>query len=147
MTNKIQLLATFMRKIGCSYETATNGLEAWEKYKTSSGGFDYVLMGAFPTVPSPLYTLSHQKQHTNEYNRHLHASNGWHCFVKQNPRIRRTARSRPDSNNGSHRRSIQHNAAAGVRSGDRRLPCETTFSSRLETNYEYCMIVDIGTMD
>lgn len=43
-----------MRKIGCSYETATNGLEAWEKYKTSSGGFDYVLMGAFPTVPSPL---------------------------------------------------------------------------------------------
>ncbi|KAE8366021.1 hypothetical protein BDV27DRAFT_171166 [Aspergillus caelatus] len=38
------ILATFMRKIGCSYETATNGLAALEKYKACAGQFDYVLM-------------------------------------------------------------------------------------------------------
>ncbi|KAE8137734.1 hypothetical protein BDV38DRAFT_83343 [Aspergillus pseudotamarii] len=40
----IKILATFMRKIGCSYETATNGLAALEKYKACAGQFDYVLM-------------------------------------------------------------------------------------------------------
>ena len=34
-----------MRKIGCGYETATNGLAALEKYKARAGQFDYVLMG------------------------------------------------------------------------------------------------------
>ena len=34
-----------MRKIGCRYETATNGLAALEKYKACAGQFDYVLMG------------------------------------------------------------------------------------------------------
>ncbi|KNG91479.1 sensor histidine kinase/response regulator [Aspergillus nomiae NRRL 13137] len=38
------IMATFMRKIGCSYETATNGLAALEKYKACAGRFDYVLM-------------------------------------------------------------------------------------------------------
>ncbi|PIG89424.1 sensor histidine kinase/response regulator [Aspergillus arachidicola] len=38
------ILATFMRKIGCRYETATNGLAALEKYKECAGQFDYVLM-------------------------------------------------------------------------------------------------------
>ncbi|KAE8383816.1 hypothetical protein BDV26DRAFT_1819 [Aspergillus bertholletiae] len=40
----LKILATFMRKIGCSYETASNGLAALEKYKTCAGQFDYVLM-------------------------------------------------------------------------------------------------------
>lgn len=38
-------MAAFMRKIGCTYETATNGLVAFEKYKASNHQFDYVLMG------------------------------------------------------------------------------------------------------
>lgn len=37
-----------MRKIGCSFETASNGLAALEKYKNSSGNYDYILMGMFP---------------------------------------------------------------------------------------------------
>ncbi|PYH87958.1 hypothetical protein BO71DRAFT_339888 [Aspergillus ellipticus CBS 707.79] len=40
----IKILATFMRKIGCSYETATNGLAALETYKESTRPFDYILM-------------------------------------------------------------------------------------------------------
>ncbi|KAE8354610.1 hypothetical protein BDV28DRAFT_78503 [Aspergillus coremiiformis] len=40
----LKILATFMRKIGCSYETASNGLAALEKYKACAGRFDYVLM-------------------------------------------------------------------------------------------------------
>lgn len=41
----LKILATFMRKIGCSYDTASNGLIALEKYKASERRFDFVLMG------------------------------------------------------------------------------------------------------
>lgn len=42
-------MATFMRKIGFTYETASNGLIALEKYKSCDRRFDYVLMGkSFP---------------------------------------------------------------------------------------------------
>lgn len=40
-------MATFIRKIGCSYETASNGLIALEKYMSSSQQFNFVLMGEF----------------------------------------------------------------------------------------------------
>ncbi|OJJ68218.1 hypothetical protein ASPBRDRAFT_199354 [Aspergillus brasiliensis CBS 101740] len=40
----LKILATFLRKIGCSYETASNGLAALEKYKSSTKPFDYILM-------------------------------------------------------------------------------------------------------
>ncbi|PYH71762.1 sensor histidine kinase/response regulator, partial [Aspergillus vadensis CBS 113365] len=40
----LKILATFLRKIGCSYETASNGLAAFEKYKSSTKPFDYILM-------------------------------------------------------------------------------------------------------
>jgi response regulator RpfG family c-di-GMP phosphodiesterase len=43
----LKILATFMRKIGCSYDTASNGLIALEKYKVSQRRFDFVLMGQF----------------------------------------------------------------------------------------------------
>jgi hypothetical protein len=44
-------MATFIRKIGCSYETATNGLIAFEKYIASAQQFDFVLMGmSLPSV-------------------------------------------------------------------------------------------------
>lgn len=41
----LKILATYMRKIGCSYDTASNGLIALEKYKASPRRFDFVLMG------------------------------------------------------------------------------------------------------
>lgn len=43
--NDVQILESFMRKIGSSYETASNGLIAVEKYKKSSRRFDFILMG------------------------------------------------------------------------------------------------------
>jgi response regulator RpfG family c-di-GMP phosphodiesterase len=43
----LKILATFMRKIGCSYDTASNGLIALEKYRVSQRRFDFVLMGQF----------------------------------------------------------------------------------------------------
>lgn len=42
-------MVTFLRKIGCSYETASNGLIALEKYMASSKAYDFVLMGMSPT--------------------------------------------------------------------------------------------------
>lgn len=40
-----QILATFMRKIGCSYDTASNGLIALELVENSSRRYDLILMG------------------------------------------------------------------------------------------------------
>lgn len=37
-------MATFVRKVGCTYDTASNGLIALEKYKESDRQYDYVLM-------------------------------------------------------------------------------------------------------
>lgn len=50
----IQILETFMRKIGSTYDTATNGLIAVEKYQQSQRRFDYVLIG----MPSQLYNIN-----------------------------------------------------------------------------------------
>ena len=43
-------METFLRKIGCSYETASNGLIALEKYMASSKPYDFVLMGMSPDI-------------------------------------------------------------------------------------------------
>ncbi|KAI9035886.1 uncharacterized protein KD926_002640 [Aspergillus affinis] len=40
----LKIMSTFMRKIGCHYDTASNGLIALEKYESSSQRFDFVLM-------------------------------------------------------------------------------------------------------
>ncbi|KAL3438202.1 hypothetical protein BDV09DRAFT_160162 [Aspergillus tetrazonus] len=40
----LKVLSTFMSKIGCSYDTASNGLVAVEKYRQTQQKFDYVLM-------------------------------------------------------------------------------------------------------
>ncbi|KAL5049174.1 hypothetical protein BDW71DRAFT_176289 [Aspergillus fruticulosus] len=40
----LKVLSTFMSKIGCSYDTASNGLVAVEKYRETQQKFDYVLM-------------------------------------------------------------------------------------------------------
>lgn len=38
-------MSTFIRKIGCRYETALNGLIALEKYESATQPYDFVLMG------------------------------------------------------------------------------------------------------
>ncbi|RHZ63232.1 hybrid sensor histidine kinase/response regulator [Aspergillus thermomutatus] len=40
----LKILVTFLRKIGCSYDSASNGLIALDKYKESDRRFDFVLM-------------------------------------------------------------------------------------------------------
>lgn len=48
-------MATFMEKVGCTYDTASNGLMALEKYisSTQSHQYDFVLMGSSTTSPHP----------------------------------------------------------------------------------------------
>lgn len=51
-----QILATFMRKLGCSYDTASNGLTALEQVENSSRRYDLILMGwspSFLNAPHP----------------------------------------------------------------------------------------------
>lgn len=43
-----------MRKIGCQYETASNGLIALEKYRSASRPYNFVLMGKFQLYPEKL---------------------------------------------------------------------------------------------
>lgn len=47
-------MATFLCRIGCTYDTASNGLMALEKYKSSSQSrqYDFVLMGTPTTISS-----------------------------------------------------------------------------------------------
>ncbi|KAL4952306.1 hypothetical protein BDW69DRAFT_200856 [Aspergillus filifer] len=40
----VKVLANFMDKIGCTFDTASNGLTAFEKYKESKQDFDFILM-------------------------------------------------------------------------------------------------------
>lgn len=40
-----QILATFMRKLGCTYDMASNGLIALEQVESASRRYDYILMG------------------------------------------------------------------------------------------------------
>lgn len=53
-------MATFLHKIGCTYDTASNGLIALEKYISSSANrqYDFVLMGTSTSIHTFL-TSSH----------------------------------------------------------------------------------------
>jgi CheY-like chemotaxis protein len=50
--NETQVLSTFLRKIGCTFETASDGLSALQQYKETNGKFDYILMGMHTSNPS-----------------------------------------------------------------------------------------------
>ncbi|KAI2790251.1 hypothetical protein POX_d05759 [Penicillium oxalicum] len=64
----LKILATYMRKIGCSYDTASNGLIALEKYKASPRRFDFVLMDISMPVMDGLTSTSKIRQHEKEQN-------------------------------------------------------------------------------
>ncbi|KAJ5353154.1 hypothetical protein N7452_002128 [Penicillium brevicompactum] len=54
----LKIMATFMAKINCSYETAVNGLIAFEKYKASASRYDFVLMDISMPVMDGLVSTS-----------------------------------------------------------------------------------------
>ncbi|KAE8395082.1 hypothetical protein BDV23DRAFT_179069 [Aspergillus alliaceus] len=62
----LKILATFMRKIGCSYETASNGLAALEKYKACGGRFDYVLMDISMPIMDGIVSSSKIREHEEQ---------------------------------------------------------------------------------
>lgn len=54
----LKIMATFMRKVGCTYDTASNGLIALEKYKSCDRQYDYVLMDISMPVMDGLVSTS-----------------------------------------------------------------------------------------
>ncbi|CAI7656301.1 unnamed protein product [Penicillium crustosum] len=64
----VKIMATFMRKINCSYDTAHNGLVALEKYKSSDCYYDFVLMDISMPVMDGLVSTSKIREFEREHN-------------------------------------------------------------------------------
>ncbi|CAG8032729.1 unnamed protein product [Penicillium salamii] len=62
----VQILATFMRKLGYSYDTASNGLIALEKVESSRRRFDLILMDLSMPVMDGLVSTSKIRQHEKD---------------------------------------------------------------------------------
>ncbi|KMK58278.1 sensor histidine kinase/response regulator [Aspergillus fumigatus Z5] len=62
----LKILATFMRRIGCIYETATNGLVALEKYQQAQRQFNYVLMDLSMPVMDGIISTSKIREYEEE---------------------------------------------------------------------------------
>ncbi|KAJ6139708.1 hypothetical protein N7471_006194 [Penicillium samsonianum] len=63
----VQILATFMRKIGCSYDTASNGLIALELVENSSRRYDLILMDLSMPIMDGLVSTSKIRQHEKDH--------------------------------------------------------------------------------
>ncbi|OQE12877.1 hypothetical protein PENFLA_c060G00223 [Penicillium flavigenum] len=61
-------MATFMRKINCSYDTAHNGLAALEKHRSSKLHYDFVLMDISMPVMDGLVSTSKNREIEREHN-------------------------------------------------------------------------------
>ncbi|KAJ6006414.1 hypothetical protein N7451_004358 [Penicillium sp. IBT 35674x] len=62
----LKIMETFLRKVGCSYETASNGLIALEKYMASSIPYDFVLMDISMPVMDGLVSTQKIRQYERE---------------------------------------------------------------------------------
>ncbi|KAB8264937.1 hypothetical protein BDV32DRAFT_144972 [Aspergillus pseudonomiae] len=62
----LKILSTFLRKLGCSYDTASDGLIALNKYKDSPRRYDYVLMDISMPVMDGLQSTSHIRLYEKE---------------------------------------------------------------------------------
>ncbi|OQD64025.1 hypothetical protein PENPOL_c008G04351 [Penicillium polonicum] len=62
----LQILATFMRKLGCSYDTASNGLTALEQVENSSRKYDLILMDLSMPIMDGLVSTSKIRQHEKD---------------------------------------------------------------------------------
>ncbi|PLB46559.1 hypothetical protein P170DRAFT_477439 [Aspergillus steynii IBT 23096] len=63
----LKILSTFMRKIGCTFETASNGLAALEKYKNSTGKYDYVLMDISMPIMDGVVSTSKIREYEEQH--------------------------------------------------------------------------------
>ncbi|KAJ5356143.1 hypothetical protein N7517_010752 [Penicillium concentricum] len=63
----LKILATFMRKLGCSYDTASNGLIALEQVESSSRRYDLILMDLSMPVMDGLVSTSKIRQHEKDH--------------------------------------------------------------------------------
>ncbi|KAH8426363.1 hybrid sensor histidine kinase/response regulator [Aspergillus melleus] len=80
----LKIMSTFMRKIGCQYDTASNGLIALEKYENSNQRFAFVLMGKPETCSRNLSAGL-----ATDNTRYIYARNGWIGFDDEDTRIRK----------------------------------------------------------
>ncbi|KAJ5761997.1 uncharacterized protein N7511_005379 [Penicillium nucicola] len=64
----VKILATFMRKISCSFDTASNGLIALEKYKSSLYHYDFILMDISMPVMDGLVSTGKIREYEKENN-------------------------------------------------------------------------------
>ncbi|KAJ5312553.1 hypothetical protein N7508_003383 [Penicillium antarcticum] len=64
----LKILVTFMRKLGCSYHTASNGLIAFEKVESSTRRYDFILMDISMPVMDGLVSTSKIRHHEKENN-------------------------------------------------------------------------------
>ncbi|OQE44401.1 hypothetical protein PENCOP_c002G07681 [Penicillium coprophilum] len=62
----LKILATFIRKLGCSYDTASNGLIALKQVETSSRRYDLILMDLSMPVMDGLVSTSKIRQHEKD---------------------------------------------------------------------------------
>ncbi|OGM41847.1 sensor histidine kinase [Aspergillus bombycis] len=62
----LKILSTFLRKLGCSYDTASDGLIALNKYKDSHRRYDYVLMDISMPVMDGIQSTSHIRRYEKE---------------------------------------------------------------------------------
>ncbi|CAG8119857.1 unnamed protein product [Penicillium salamii] len=62
----LKIMATYMTRINCTYETASNGLIAFEKFKSSPSRFDFVLMDISMPVMDGLVSTSKIREYERE---------------------------------------------------------------------------------
>ncbi|KAL2812714.1 hypothetical protein BJX63DRAFT_421598 [Aspergillus granulosus] len=63
----LKILSTFMWKMGCTFETASDGLSALQKYKQSTRKFDYVLMDISMPIMDGITASSRIREYEEEY--------------------------------------------------------------------------------
>ncbi|KAI2680652.1 hypothetical protein DTO027I6_3834 [Penicillium roqueforti] len=63
----LRILATLMRKLGCSYDTASNGLIALELVESSSRRYDLILMDLSMPIMDGLVSTSKIRQHEKDH--------------------------------------------------------------------------------
>ncbi|KAL3484274.1 hypothetical protein BJX62DRAFT_58688 [Aspergillus germanicus] len=63
----LKVLSTFLRKIGCTFETASDGLSALQQYKQTNRRFDYILMDISMPVMDGIISSSKIREYEEEH--------------------------------------------------------------------------------